>query len=89
MVAARRSVVIVIVDHELRFAAFQFAVIGRLVGGASFFCICPTLPAQLFQHLRALLKRHAVVVTFGHDARHVVHGAGYHRFDPLIHSSGI
>ena len=86
--AARRLVVVVVVDHELRFAALQL-VVGRLVGRGSLFRILPTLPAQLLQRLRALFEGHAVVVALGHDARHVIHGAGRDGFDALVHGDGV
>ena len=43
----------------------------------------------MLQRLRALFEGHAVVVALGHDARHVVHGAGDDGLDALVHGDGI
>ncbi|MNV55912.1 hypothetical protein D3C71_1481630 [compost metagenome] len=88
VIATRRSVVVVVVDQELRFTTLQF-VVGRLIGRDTLLRILPTLPAQLLQHLRALFGGHVVVVTLGHDTRHVVHGAGRDGLDALVHGNGI
>ncbi|MNR02890.1 hypothetical protein D3C85_1187600 [compost metagenome] len=88
MVSAGRAVVIVIIDQELRFTTPQF-VVRRLVGRCTIFRVQPTLFAQLLEHLGALFEGHAVVVALGHDAGHVVHGAGDNCLDALVQGHGI
>ena len=88
MEAARRLVVVVVVDQELRLAAVA-VVVGRLVGRGAVLRVGPALPAHLLQRLRALFEGHAVVVALGHDARHVVHGAGHDGLDALVHGGGV
>lgn len=84
VVATGCHVVVVVVDEELCLTTLQF-VVGRLIGGGTAFRVLPALLAQLFQRSRALFEGHAVVVALGHDPRHVVHGAGHHRLDALVH----
>src|SRR5919112_404180 len=88
MVPAWRPIIVVIVDQELRLAAFQL-VVWRLVSRGSLFRIAPTLTAELLKRLRALFKGHTIVVAAGHDARHVIHGAGHNGLDALVHGDGI
>ena len=88
MEAARRLVVVMVIHQELRLAALQF-VGDRPIGRGSLFRILPTLPAQLLQRLRALFEGHAIVVALGHDAGHVIHGAGHDGLDALVHGDGI
>ncbi|MNE31742.1 hypothetical protein D3C80_1253230 [compost metagenome] len=88
MVAARRAVVVVIVDHKLRRVRRDSGIIRCLIGRRSGFGIRPTLPAQLLQRLGTSLQSHAVVVALRHDAGHVIHGTGDHGFDALVDRDG-
>ena len=88
MIAARRHIIVVVVDKELRFAALQL-IVGGLIGGRPIFRIHPALPAQLLQRLRPLFECHAVVVALRHRAGHVIHGAGDDGLDAFVHRGGV
>ena len=84
MIAARRLVIIVIIDEELR---LRGADVGQAAGqgAASVPVIFGALGVQLPTQLGAAVRIHLVEVAVGDDAAHVVHGGGHGGLDAGVH----